>query len=382
VVRRGVAIVAAGGVLAAGIGVWLALERPTPSAAAPGPTAAAPVPVSIGEVTAADVPIFVNGIGTVQAFNAVAIKSRVDGAIVRVDFAEGQEVEAGARLFQIDPRPYQAALAQAQAAKARDAAQLQGAQLDLERFSKLVGNGFQTRQSVDQQTALVAQLKAATAGDQAQIDMAQLNLDYAEIRAPIAGRLSARLVDVGNLVRATDATALVTIAQLKPIFVSFTLPQQNFDGLRRQQLKAPLAVEVLTADNTQELAHGELTLIDNTIDAATGTIHLKARFANEDERLWPGEFVNVRVTLDTRHGVPTIAMQALQEGPEGYVVYVVDPDNTARRRIIEVAGIQDGIAAVTKGLAAGDRVVVDGQFRLTDGARVAPAPARATASRR
>jgi multidrug efflux system membrane fusion protein len=331
------------------------------------------VPVTLGAVTPADVPILVHGIGTVQAFNAVSIKSRVDGAIVRVEFAEGQEVEAGAPLLQIDPRPFQAVLAQAQAAKAKDAAQLVSAQLDLERYSKLVGQGYQTRQSFDQQTATVAQVKASIAGDQAQIDTAQLNLDYAQIRAPIAGRLSARLVDIGNLVRATDGASLVTITQLRPIFVSFTLPQQNFDELRAQQLKAPLAVEAYSGDDTQLLARGALTLIDNAIDGATGTIHLKAQFANDDERLWPGAFVNVRVVLGIRRAVPTVAAQAVQEGPDGYDVYVVAPDNTAHRRAIEVAAIQDGVASVTRGLTAGERVVVSGQYRLTDGVRVTPA---------
>jgi multidrug efflux system membrane fusion protein len=382
-VKRGVAVVAAGvAVAAGGAGVWLASERAAPLAAAHAPAGPAGVPVTVGPVTAADVPIVVHGIGTVQAFNAVAVKSRVDGAIVQVDFTEGDEVEAGAPLFQIDPRPYQAALGQAQAAKARDVAQLQSAQLDLERYSKLVGQGYQTRQSYDQQTAMVAQLKAAIAGDEAQIETARLNLDYAQIRAPIAGRLSARLVDIGNLVRAGDGTALVTITQVRPIFVSFTLPQQDFDEIRQQHLKAPLAVAAFSSDDTHELARGTLTLIDNSIAVATGTIHLKAKFANEDERLWPGEFVNVRVVLGIRRGVPTVASQAVQEGPDGYVVYVVEPNNTARRRAVEVAAIQDGVASVTRGLAPGERVVVSGQFRLIDGARVAPAPPHAAASPR
>jgi multidrug efflux system membrane fusion protein len=373
-VRKGLVVLAAGVALAAGgLGAWLAVERAAPVAAAQSPAAASAVPVTLGAVTPADVPILVHGIGTVQAFNAVSIKSRVDGAIVRVEFAEGQEVEAGAPLLQIDPRPFQAVLAQAQAAKAKDAAQLVSAQLDLERYSKLVGQGYQTRQSFDQQTATVAQVKASIAGDQAQIDTAQLNLDYAQIRAPIAGRLSARLVDIGNLVRATDGASLVTITQLRPIFVSFTLPQQNFDELRAQQLKAPLAVEAYSGDDTQLLARGALTLIDNAIDGATGTIHLKAQFANDDERLWPGAFVNVRVVLGIRRAVPTVAAQAVQEGPDGYDVYVVAPDNTAHRRAIEVAAIQDGVASVTRGLTAGERVVVSGQYRLTDGVRVTPA---------
>ena len=372
--RKGVAALAAGiALVAGGFGVRLALERPTAATAAQGPAAVPGVPVTLGEVTAADVPIFVHGIGTVQAFNSVTIKSRIDGPIVGVDFTEGQEVAAGATLFQIDPLPYQAALAQAQANKAKDAAQLVSAEQDLERYTKLIGQGFQTRQSYDQQKALVAQLKAAVAGDEAQIDSARLNLGYAQIHAPIAGRLGARLVDLGNLVHASDGTALVTVTQLRPIFVSFTLPQENLDEIKRRQAgDAPLAVEALAGDDTEALARGRLTLIDNAIDPATGTIHLKAQFANADERLWPGEFVNVRVILGVRHAVPTVASEAVQEGPEGYIVYVVRPGDTVHLQNVEVAGIQDGRATVTKGLAAGERVVVNGQYGLTDGARISP----------
>jgi multidrug efflux system membrane fusion protein len=330
-------------------------------------------------VTAEDVPVYLHGIGTVQSFNTVTVRSRVDGPIVRVDFSEGQEVEADATLFQIDPRPYQAALAQAHATKNKDAAQLESAELDLERYSKLLVNGIRTRQSYDQQRALVGQLKAAIDGDQAQIDMAQLNLDYAQIRAPISGRLGARLVDIGNLVRASDGTALVRITQVRPIFVSFTLPQQSVDDVRKQQMKAPLAVDVFSGDNTRELARGQLTLIDNAIDPATGTILLKAEFANEGERLWPGEFVNIRVTLSVRHSVPIVPSEALQDGPDGYFVYVVDPADTVRRKPVGVEAIPDGIAVVAEGLIPGEHVVVDGQYRLTDGAPITALPSASKA---
>ena len=379
--NKGLAVLAASlALIAGGTGLWLSW----PPAASPAAAESAPdaIPVTEGVVTAKDVPVLLSGIGTVQAFNTVTVKSRVDGAITSVDFTEGQEVEAGALLLQIDPRPYQAALAQAQAAKAKDEAQLQSAQADLDRYSQLVVKGFQTRQSYDQQKAMVAQLKAAIAGDEAQIEAAQLNLDYTRIRAPISGRLGARLVDIGNLIRASDGTALVSITQLRPVFVSFTLPQQDFDEVRQQQLKAPLAVEAFSGDNQQQLSAGRLTLIDNSIDAATGTIHLKAEFANADERLWPGEFVNARVILRIRHAVPTVPSPAVQEGPDGYVAYVIEPGDRVARRDIEVASIQDGIAAVTKGLSPGERVVVNGQYRLTNGARVAPAPAPADAAGR
>jgi multidrug efflux system membrane fusion protein len=310
----------------------------------------------------------------------VAIKSRVDGQIVKVDFKEGQDIKAGDPLFQIDPRPYQAALEQAQAAKQKDEAQLAGAQLDLDRYEKLIGSGWQTRQSYDQQKATVGQLQASIKGDEAQINTAKLNLSYADIRSPIDGRLGARLVDKGNLVHANDNSPLVMITEIKPIFVSFTLPQDNFDDIRENQNKTPLVVYAYSGDGKKQLAEGKLTLIDNTIDQATGTIRLKARFDNEDERLWPGEFVSLRVVLSTRRDVATVPSQTVQDGPDGHYAYVIKPDNTVERRAVEVASIQDGIAVVTKGLASGERVVVDGQYRLTNGARVNPAAPSAPAA--
>jgi multidrug efflux system membrane fusion protein len=369
-VRRaiGVAVILA---LAAIVVVWRlssGVEAPPAGAQTPPPS----IPVTAGTVVARDVPVFLHGIGTVQAYNSVAIKSRVDGQIVRVDFKEGQDVKEGDPLFQIDPRPYQAALEQAQAAKQKDEAQLAGAKLDLERYSKLLGTGYQTRQSYDNQTALVAQLQAAIKGDEAQIDTAKLNLSYADIRAPIDGRLGARLVDKGNLVHASDNTPLVMITEVKPIFVSFTLPQEALDEVRENNEKSPLVVAAYSGDDKKLLAEGKLTLIDNAIDQATGTIHLKARFDNEDERLWPGQFVNLRVIVSTRTNVATVPSQTVQNGPNGHYAYVIKPDNTVERRPVEVASVQDGIAVVTKGLAPGERVVVDGQYRLTDGARVNP----------
>jgi len=338
------------------------------------------VPVTAGTVTAQDVPVYLQGIGTVQAYNMVTVKTRVDGQIVRVDFKEGQEVKEGDPLFQIDPRPYQAALEQAQAAKQKDEAQLVGAKLDLDRYSKLLGTGYQTRQSYDQQTALVAQLQAAIKGDQAAIDNAELNLGYADIRSPIDGRLGARLVDKGNLVHTSDNTALVTITELKPIFVSFTLPQDALDEIRRQQQQAPLAVRAYSSDGSTLLSEGKLTLIDNSIDQTTGTIHLKARFDNADERLWPGEFVSLRVILKVRPNVATVPAQTVEEGPDGHFAYIIKPDNTVERRAVDVAAIQDGIAVITKGLSPGERVVVEGQYRLTDGALVRILPSRPTSA--
>jgi multidrug efflux system membrane fusion protein len=256
------------------------------------------------------------------------------------------------------------------AAKEKDTVALANAQADLERYGQLVGPGYQTRQSYDQQKAQVAQLQAALKGDQAQIDATQLNLSYADIRSPIDGRLGAKLVDVGNMVRATDGTALVTIAQLRPIFVSFTLPQEYAHKIRERQAIAPLEVQAYGHDAKTLLGTGKLTLIDNAIDQSTGTIRLKGTFANADERLWPGEFVNIRLVLNMRKGVPTVPAQTVLDGPSGKFAYVIKPDGTVERREVEIAAVQDGAAVVTKGLEVGERVVVDGQYRLTNGAHV------------
>jgi multidrug efflux system membrane fusion protein len=349
------------------------MDTGVPQAAAQ--TAGAAIPVTAGTVAVEDVPVFLHGIGTVQAYNTVAIKSRVDGQIVKINFKEGEEVKVGDPLFQIDPRPYQSALAQSQAAKEKDEAQLAGAQLDLERYQKLLAPGWQTKQSYDQQKATVEQFQAAIKGDAAQIENAKLNLGYADIRSPIDGRLGARMVDTGNLVHASDNTPLVMITELRPIFVSFTLPQETLDDVHENNKQASLVVRAFSGDGKKQLAEGKLTLIDNMIDQTTGTIHLKARFDNEDERLWPGEFVSLRVVLSTRRGVTTVPQQTVQQGPNGHYAYVIKPDNTVERRAVEVASIQDGIAVVTKGLTAGEKVVVDGQYRLTEGARVNPTAA-------
>jgi multidrug efflux system membrane fusion protein len=371
--RRTIGVAAAVFLAAA---LW-SFVRPGGEAPAAAQTPPRGIPVTAGTVSRSDVPVYLRGIGTVQAYNTVAVKSRVDGQIVKVDFKEGQEVKAGDPLFQIDPRPFQAALEQAQAQKEKDEAQLGGAQADLARYGKLVGRGFQTRQSYEDQQALVGQLTAAIKADQAAIDTAKLNLGYAAIRSPIDGRLGARLVDAGNLVRASDNTTLVTITEIKPIFVSFTLPQHDLDPLRQQQAKQPLAVDAVAANNKTQLAQGKLTLIDNMVDPATGTIHLKARFDNQDERLWPGEFVNVQVVLSVRHNVPTVPAQTVQEGPNVHYVYVIKPDDTVERRSVEVAALEGGKAVIAKGLSPGERVVVDGQYRLTDGARIRALPAPA-----
>ncbi|MEA2780020.1 MAG: rane fusion protein multidrug efflux system [Rhodospirillaceae bacterium] len=344
------------------------------SSAAP-PALPPPVPVVEGVAGQRSMPVYVQGIGTVQAFNAVTVKSRVDGQIMQVSFAEGQEVKQGDSLFQIDPRPFEAALEQAMAGKQRDEAQLVSAEADLARYSKLVNSGYQTRQSYDTQKAQVAQLQASIKGDQAQIDNARLNLGYTDLHAPIGGRTGARLVDKGNLIHAGDNTPLVTITQIKPIFVSFTVPQDRLSEIRRNQAAGALEVEALDSSSASHvLADGKLSLIDNQVDAATGTIHLKATFANDDEALWPGQFVNARLVLAVRNNAITVPATTVQQGPEGYFAFAIKPDQTVERRAVDVLGFQDGMAIVANGLAIGEKVVVDGQYRLTAGMRIRAVP--------
>jgi membrane fusion protein, multidrug efflux system len=356
------------GLIVAGYIVIDQMGRDRARAAAAQPAPAIPVTVATAETK--DVPIIVRGIGTVQAYKSVTIKARVDGQIVKVAFEEGQLVHAGDLLFQIDPQPFQAALDHAAAAKRRDEAQLAGAQLDLERYGKLIGSGFQSRQSFDQQQSTVDALKATVALDEAAIDTARVNLSYTNIRAPIDGRTGARLVDLGNMVQASSPAALVNLTQLKPIFVNFTVPQDVTDEVRRNQAIAPLTVLAYASDDKTLLSQGKLTLIDNQIDTATGTLRLKATFENTDERLWPGQFVNARLVISTKSAAITVPQRAVMQGATGYYAYIVKPDNTVERRVVEVAGMQDEIAIVDKGLAAGEKIVVDGQYRLSDGAHI------------
>jgi len=331
-----------------------------------------PIPVTSGEAVSESVPVFVSGLGTVQGYMNVAVKTRVDGQITNASFVEGQDVKAGDPLFQIDPRPFEAALQQAQANKRKDEAQLEAAQLVLNRYAKLLASRTQTQEVYDNQKATVGQLQAAVAADQAATDMAKLNLDYAQIRSPIDGRTGARLVDPGNIVQASQNTPLVTIAQIKPVFVSFTVPQEFVDQIRQNEAKQQLDVIAYASDDKTQLSEGKLTLIDNLIDVATGTIRLKATFGNADERLWPGEFVSVRLIVSTRQDVVTVPAQTVLQGPDGAYVYAIKPDETVERRSVVVAATQDGRAVIQEGLNAGDRVVVDGQYRLTDGAKIAP----------
>jgi multidrug efflux system membrane fusion protein len=363
--------------LLAGLGAWMAHTQWSVEAAAqnPAPASAPTVPVTAGTAEARDMPTYVRGIGSVQAYNTVTVKSRVDGQIMKVSFTEGQEVKAGDLLFEIDPRPFQAAVSLAAANKEKDEAQLVSAQADLKRDTNLLGHGFQTQQAYDLQKALVGQIEASIKADQAQIDTAQINLQYCDIRSPIDGRTGARLVDIGNIVHATDNTGLVTITQLRPIFVSFTAPQSQLDVIRESQSKSPVEAQAFSQSDEKQLGDGKLTLIDNQVDQATGTIHLKAVFDNQEETLWPGEFVNMRLVVSIHKNAVTVPSRAVQQGPNGDYIFVIKPDDTVELRTLQVEQVDQGLTVIAKGLAAGERVVIDGQYRLDQGTRVSVQPA-------
>ena len=352
-------------VLGAGYVVWRA--RPAAVGRPIGPPL---VSVKAAVAERKNVPVYVRGLGTVQAFNTVRVSTRVDGQITKVFFTEGQEVKAGDPLFEIDPRPFQAALDRAAAAKERDVAQLKGAQLDLERYGKLVPSGWQSRQSYEDQQATVGQLQGAIKADQAQIDTAKLNLEYATVVSPLDGRTGARLVDIGNFVQASQGTALVMITQIKPIFVNFTVPQDILDRVRQAQNSQPLKVFAYTNNDKTKLAEGTLSLINNQVDASTGMVVVKATFDNADERLWPGELVSARVIMATQENVITVPMDAVLEGSDGDYVYVIKPDKTVEHRDVAVALSEEGLAVIERGLAPGESVVTEGQGRLSNEAKI------------
>lgn len=346
---------------------WFATREPTSASAPPPPSS---VPVAVATATQQDVDIVQSGLGTVQAFNTVTVRPQVTGQIVKIAFDEGQEVKPGDLLAVIDPRPYQAALAQAQAQLAKDQAQLNGAKLDLERYQTLAQRSFGTKQSVDTQQATVGQLTAAIAGDQAAIDTANINLGFTEIKAPIGGRTGMRQIDVGNVVHSTDTGGIVVITQIQPITVLFTLPESFLPEINRQQALAPLKVEAWREDGSVRLAEGKLTLIDNQIDQNTGTIKLKATFANAERQLWPGQFVEAHLRLRVQHNGVTVPAQAIQRGPNGTVMWVVKQDDTVELRPVKIGQTLNDTALVESGLQAGERVVTDGQYRLRRGARI------------
>ncbi|CUU20703.1 Probable CoZnCd efflux system membrane fusion protein CDS [Bradyrhizobium sp.] len=362
-------------------GVWYELLGGVKPAAAAAQSAAsqaaAKIPVTSFVVKKADFPVRAYGLGVVSPFKTVTVKSRVDGQIIKVFFKQGQMVKEGDPLLEIDQRPFTAALEQAVAKKAQDEANLRNDRLNLERFQKLAKQQFETQQNLDTQQALVDQMIAQVKGDEAAIDNAQTNLGYTSIKAPISGRTGFRLVDPGNIVHAADTTGIVTIAQLQPIAVQFTEPEEQLQAIDKAFDAGEVPVEALTSDGTRTLSQGRLVVMDNSVNQATGTISLKARFDNKDNALWPGLSVTTRMLIDTRKDVIVVPQDGVQHGPSGLFAYVIGDNGKVSARPIKVSQSGDANAVVYEGLNVGDRIVVAGQSRLFDGALVEEAPAAA-----
>lgn len=346
---------------------WLG-KKPAP------PAAPAPIPVDVATVQRQDVPIYLEGLGTVQAFYTVTVTARVDGQIQKVAFKEGQEVKQGDLLVQIDPRPYQAALGVAIAQRDKDRAQLENAHRDMERYTILAPEDLASKQTVDTQKALIAQLGAQLKGDDAAIDNARTQLAYTTITSPIDGRTGIRRVDPGNIVHATDTGGMVVVTQLEPISIIFTLPEEAFEQLSAALHRGTVTATALSRDDQEELDHGTVELIDNEIDQTTGTIRIKVNLPNKQRRLWPGQFVNVRAMTQMQRQVLTMPADALQRGPDGTFTYVVQPDSTIRVAPLTTGEQTGDIVVVEKGLAAGDKVVASNQYRLQPGSLIRANP--------
>jgi len=363
------------------IGIWYYRGHSTSEAgatAAPGATgkgkggAGMTVPVVVATAQKGDLPVYLIGLGSVTAFNTVTVRSRVDGQIVKVNFTEGQFVHAGDALIEIDPRPYQVMLEQAEGQLAKDQAQLHDVQVDFERYTLLYNEGVVPKQQVDTQQAQVGQYQGAIKADQATIDNAKLQLVYARITAPISGRVGLRLVDQGNIVHASDTTGLLVITQLQPISVIFTLPQ---DQLQQVLVKlrggGQLPVEAYDRDDITKIADGKLATIDNTIDATTGTYKLKSIFSNDTNVLFPNQFVNVHMLVDTKRGLVIIPAAAIQRGPQGTYVYVVSGGDTVNIRTVTIAQTTGNNIGISSGINPGDVIVIDGQDKLQEASKVA-----------
>jgi multidrug efflux system membrane fusion protein len=350
-------------------------------AAATGQTQPPAIPIVAETVTQHDVPIYLSGVGTVIAYNTDVVRAQIQGQIISINFTEGQAVHAGDLLAQIDPRPYQALIDQDTGNLERDQAQLVNAQANLTRYTTLGQQGWATPQLLETQKAQVGQLQAAIKADQALIDAAQVELSFTRLTSPIDGVVGIRQIDVGNIISPSSANGLVVVTQVDPISLIFTLPETVLPQIqqRQQNSNAPLPVIAYNQDDTIRLDQGVLGLVNNEILQTTGSIQLKANFANKARRLWPGQLVNARLLLDTRHNGLTVSAAVVQQGPDGPYAYVVKPDNTVAIRAIKVAQISDGQALIDSGLEANEQVVVDGQYKLQPGSHVAMVHGKAAA---
>jgi membrane fusion protein, multidrug efflux system len=375
--RRGWYVVAA--LIVVGVGGFIEWRHIHDAAAAKSAAAKKEpqkVPVTVASAQTADFPVYLNGLGTIQPYDTVTVRSRVDGEVTKVDFKQGQMVQEGAVLLQIDPRPYQASLDQAVAKKAQDEASLKDAQLNLARYSALASQEFASKQQFNTQQATVQQLMAQIQGDQAQIDNAQTQVSYTTIVSPLTGKVGFRLVDPGNIVHAADTTGIVTIVKLQPISVVFTAPEEEVPDINKALEAGAVPVTALSSDGTRTLSQGKLALVNNEVDQASGTIRMKATFENKDNALWPGLSVSTRLLLDTLKQVTVVPEDAIERGPDGFYAFVVGADNKIEMRTVTVSQEGSGQSVVTKGLSPGEQVVVSGQYELEQGTLVEPTQAQ------
>jgi multidrug efflux system membrane fusion protein len=366
--RRRVLVISTVVVAVAGVGAWYGLERAEPDGVVKA--AAAPVPVTVAIASREDLPIYLSGLGVVQASFTVGIRAQVIGMLEQVLFKEGEHVRKGDVLAKIDPRLYQAALDSAKAKKEQDEAQLISARKDLQRSRTLVNQFFETKQVVDQQQAKVDQVIAMVDSDRATIETAQTNLDYTSVVAPSDGRMGVRLIDPGNIVHPSDSSPIVTLTLTQPSAVMFTLSARSLNDVRDAMASGPVEVTAFSQDNRRTLGKGTLLLIDNMVDQASATMRMKAMFANEDEQLWPGDFVNARVSLKVLPGALTVPSAAIQTGPDGIFTWVVGEGDVVQARPITSGPTTDGRTVIKLGLTEGDRVVVSGQYKLRQNSKV------------
>ena len=328
------------------------------------------VAVETAVASRSDMPVYMEGLGTVQAFYTVTVTARVDGELQKVGFVEGQTVKKGDLIAQIDPRPFQAALDQAVATHAKDVAQLASAKADLDRYEQLAPQNLASKQTLDSQHALVAQLEAQIKGDQANIDNARTQLGYTTITSPIQGKTGIRRVDPGNNVHSTDTNGIVVVTQVQPIACIFTLPEESLPALNQALEGGTIGVTAVSRDGKTQLDQGTIALVDNQIDQTTGTIRVKATFPNPHNALWPGEFINARVLLRTEKGALTIPSAAIQRGPDGMFAYVIKQDSTVEARLVKVGDEDNALTVITDGIKEGEQVVTNNQYRLAPGAHV------------